>query len=295
MWVKLSDDFGDHEKVIGLSAFAIGVWTILASWCGRSLTDGHAPARVVRAKALMLGADAEAVTEELVTAGLWERTETGIVFHNWLDYNPSVEEQDEKRQSWRDKKRRQRGQDDCPTDVPPVSPGDKRGTGEGQSGDSPECPPAVPPSRARPEPEPEPEPVPEPGGFHSSSEIASSRTAGATPDTGPDERAARLCDRLADRIEANGSKRPNITRRWLEAARLLLDADGKTEAQVNAAIDWCQRDDFWRANVLSMPKLREKYDQLRLAAARASPAAKPSSGADELARMMREARERGEI
>lgn len=81
----------------------------------------------------------------------------------------------------------------------------------------------------------------------------------------------RICDHLADRIEANGSKRPNITPRWRTAARLLLDADHRTEQQVIAAIDWSQADDFWRANILSMPKLRDKYDQLRLAAQRGSP------------------------
>lgn len=78
-----------------------------------------------------------------------------------------------------------------------------------------------------------------------------------------------LCEHLADRIEANGSRRPRIGQRWLTATRLLLDADGRTVDQVHAAIDWSQTDPFWRANVLSMPKLREKYDQLRLAAMRA--------------------------
>lgn len=76
----------------------------------------------------------------------------------------------------------------------------------------------------------------------------------------------RLCRRLADRIEANGSKRPNIGKRWHDAARLLIDNDGRTEQQVMAAIDWSQANEFWHRNILSMPKLREKYDQLRLAA-----------------------------
>ena len=78
----------------------------------------------------------------------------------------------------------------------------------------------------------------------------------------------RLCTHLADRIEQNGTKRPTIGKRWHEAARLMLDRDGRTEQQIHAAIDWCQADEFWRSNVLSMPKLREKYDQLRLQAQR---------------------------
>ncbi len=78
----------------------------------------------------------------------------------------------------------------------------------------------------------------------------------------------RICTHLADRIEANGSKRPNITRKWRDAARLMLDADGRDEQRVHTAIDWCQDHEFWRTNILSLPKLREKYDQLRLAAQR---------------------------
>jgi len=77
-----------------------------------------------------------------------------------------------------------------------------------------------------------------------------------------------LCTLLADRIEANGSKRPNITDKWRDAARLMLDRDGRTFQQIQAAILWCQNHEFWKANILSMPKLREKYDQLRLVAQR---------------------------
>lgn len=77
-----------------------------------------------------------------------------------------------------------------------------------------------------------------------------------------------LCQHLADRIEANGAKRPPVTDRWRQACRLMLDTDHRTPDQVRAAIDWCQDDEFWRANILSMPKLREKYDQLSLQARR---------------------------
>lgn len=103
-----------------------------------------------------------------------------------------------------------------------------------------------------------------------SEEISSSKrstpgTAIARPER-PD--IEHICRHLADRIEANGSKRPNVTRRWREAGRLLIDRDARTVEQIVRAIDWCQTDTFWRGNILSMPTLREKYDQLRLAAQR---------------------------
>lgn len=81
---------------------------------------------------------------------------------------------------------------------------------------------------------------------------------------------------------ANGCKPPTIGQRWRDAARLLLDKDGRTEQQVMDAIDWATADvEFWQANILSLPTLRAKYEQLRLAAirkrkrdsARAAPAA----------------------
>lgn len=78
--------------------------------------------------------------------------------------------------------------------------------------------------------------------------------------------AMRLCIHLADRVEANGSLRPEIGKKWLNAARLMLDTDGRSEEQVHKAIDWCQDDEFWRGNVMSMPTLRKQYDQLRLKA-----------------------------
>ena len=78
----------------------------------------------------------------------------------------------------------------------------------------------------------------------------------------------RLCARLADRIAANGANRPNITRKWKDAARLMLDNDNRTENQVRNMIDWCQDHEFWHTVILSMPKLREKYDQLKMQANR---------------------------
>ena len=80
------------------------------------------------------------------------------------------------------------------------------------------------------------------------------------------EDVERICRHLADRIEDNGSKRPKITQAWRTEARRLLDLDHRTVDQVIRCIDWCQNNTFWRKNVLSMPKLREQYDRLRLAA-----------------------------
>lgn len=100
---------------------------------------------------------------------------------------------------------------------------------------------------------------------------------GSSPDEDPGQASyvrqdrpdvEQVCTLLADCIEANGSKRPTITQRWRDAARLLIDRDGRTPTQIAWIIQWSQTDEFWRANILSMPTLRRKFDQLRLQAQR---------------------------
>lgn len=113
-------------------------------------------------------------------------------------------------------------------------------------------------------------------GTHSSTkkkEVSSSEVGKPPSDTEMPTRidVERVCKHLAERTVNNGCRRPSITKRWRDAARLLIDKDGRTEEQIIKAIDWCQTDDFWRANILSLPTLREKYDQLRLAAQRPQP------------------------
>ena len=99
-----------------------------------------------------------------------------------------------------------------------------------------------------------------------------------TPAKPPRDDVERLCSHLADRIEGNGSKRPAITQKWRDAARLMLDSDHRAEDQVRTAIDWCQDDEFWMRNVMSMPTLRKQYDRLRLAAQQQrGSAAKPAA------------------
>jgi len=112
----------------------------------------------------------------------------------------------------------------------------------------------------------------------SSSEVADAPSDPASEPERLDVR--RLCDHLADRIEANGVKRPTPGKRWDDAARLLLDRDGYTEAQVRWLIDKAHGDEFWRANILSMPKLREKADQLKLKFGAGAPA-RPAVNGDE--------------
>jgi hypothetical protein len=78
----------------------------------------------------------------------------------------------------------------------------------------------------------------------------------------------QACKLLADLIESNGSRRPQVTDKWLSDMERLHRIDERSWEQITKAIQWCQADDFWRGNIMSPGKLRKQYDQLRLAAQR---------------------------
>lgn len=121
----------------------------------------------------------------------------------------------------------------------------------------------------------------------SSSEIPpTEQTPSDDPDDRPDIEA--LCARLRDRIVENGNREPVVTKKWRTEARLLLDKDGVELTKALALIDWCQRDSFWNSNVMSMPKFREKYDQLRSKALAEHRRQSAHAPPDETARSIRE-------
>jgi len=86
------------------------------------------------------------------------------------------------------------------------------------------------------------------------------------------EDVTELLDYLDSRIASNGAKRPGRNKINTDAMRLLLDADNRKPAQVRHVIEFATTDSFWKANILSAAKLREKFDQLLLKAGAATPA-----------------------
>lgn len=82
----------------------------------------------------------------------------------------------------------------------------------------------------------------------------------------PPQEAIRLAQLLSDRIFENNPKRtaPTETQlmKWSRDADLMQRKDGHTWEQIQAVLEWSQRDSFWKANILSMGKLREKWNQL---------------------------------
>ena len=83
----------------------------------------------------------------------------------------------------------------------------------------------------------------------------------------PSETGWRLAGRLRELILENNARAkitPAQLHKWALEVDLMTRRDGRTENEILEVMEWSQRDSFWRANILSAAKLREKFDQLTL-------------------------------
>lgn len=92
-WVKLDDRFPDHPKVVDLSDRAFRAHVTLLCYCAEHETDGIVKTTVAHRAAGIKG------TRELVDAGVWHEVEAGYEIHDFLAYNPSRAETQERRRS----------------------------------------------------------------------------------------------------------------------------------------------------------------------------------------------------
>jgi hypothetical protein len=83
----------------------------------------------------------------------------------------------------------------------------------------------------------------------------------------PSEPAAKLACELRSCILKNNPEAQVADRqvvKWARVADLMMRIDHRSFEQIHDLILWSQRNEFWRSNILSMGKLREKFDQLTL-------------------------------
>jgi hypothetical protein len=75
----------------------------------------------------------------------------------------------------------------------------------------------------------------------------------------------RLSELLFERILSRNPnhKKPNL-QTWAKDVDRMIQIDKRTPEEIRAVIEWCQASTFWKNNILSIGKLREKFDQLLL-------------------------------
>ena len=78
--------------------------------------------------------------------------------------------------------------------------------------------------------------------------------------------ALEIAQLLSDRIFENFPNRTAPTEKqlttWAWDIERLHRVDGHPYSEVRAVMEWSQADSFWKANILSAGKLREKWNQL---------------------------------
>lgn len=234
VYVALSAHYADDEKIMAAGEDAELLYVRMLAYCARTpMTEGWISDAVVMSRLGILprpdeaGTDAGSRAGKLVDVGLIRREGRGYRIISWLRWNRSIEEMG--RERTRDRNRKTSGNDGKDAGN---ATGNDAGTDQGIPHD-----------------------------FRMADQIRSD-----TDHAGSDEPRADvrdLCDALSEALTHNGVKH-TIGKRWHTAARLILDSDGRPFDEVIEVIDYATTDDFWRPNILSMTKLREKYDTLRL-------------------------------
>lgn len=244
-WFKVDDKLHSAPKLLSIPRkyrlAALGLWTISGSWSADQLTDGKVPDYMVEE-----WGGTKTLVEWLVKSGLWVKVDGASQFKNWGEYQPTRADIEAEREKNREKLRKWRERNQG---------GNSDVTGL-HTGFEPDSNPAPDPTR------PDPTPIKE-----LSSEIS---------DEIPRPDIDNLLDLLDTCLEQNGFKKPSRTKKNADAARLLLDKDGYKVEQVAWMIRWSTNHEFWRSNIMSMSKLREKFDQLKAQAGVGAKA--PSAG-----------------
>lgn len=282
VWARLTVDFADSPKVAGLSDAAFRTLVEMILWSRKMMTDGVIPASVARRR---WGAKTQTETNSVTDSGTHcetdpvtelctnhptspslVRTSGGdYMIHDFLDHQESAEEVNARLA--RNTANGRRGGRPRKTDSKTHSVTDS-GT------------------QTKPKPKAETETELEDEVLRTSplSPTASERGSvhddedapEPTPITEHRPDVDAVCDAMAASVNRRTGRTPRITAAWRTQARLMIDRDGRTVEEITRIIDWVDGNDFWRANVLSLPKLRQKFDTLRLQAQR--PQGRPQGG-----------------
>jgi hypothetical protein len=102
-WFRLEDNFHAHPKVKRAGNGAVGLWIRCGTWSAQYLTDGVIPPEVYTS----YGRPRE--VEQLVAARLWVPVDDGMVMPDYLDYQPSKADVEQRRKV--DAERKRRGHD----------------------------------------------------------------------------------------------------------------------------------------------------------------------------------------
>lgn len=226
-WFRFYTEVLHDPKVQRLPAALFKSWVNLLCIANKDRDRGMLPSVEDIAFALRVKpCEAEKILYQLKERGLLDRAQDGTLSpHNWTERQRNSDDGATRQQRYREKNKRENSE---------LAP---KVTSPSRHGDAPEV--EIDKIEKRTEKETSPE-------------------------------ALRLSDLLAELILANNpanrelvkGKREITVARWAGDIDKLLRMDGQKPETVERVIRWCQADIFWKANILSGAKLRQKWDTL---------------------------------
>ena len=265
IWARMTVDFADSPKIVVLSDAAFRALVEMILWCRRGETDGVIPRAYAdrrwgydsytsRSTTQDTSRSTDPITELRTNhpdrPSLEVNEDGDYVLRDFLEHQESKEQADARRaRNSANVRRRWERRDTSRTTTRTTTPDTSRSTSGNTEKEKEEVlrtsklSPTTSERGCARDDEDTPEPTP----------IAEHR---------PDVDA--VCDAMAASVQRRTGRAPRVTTAWRTQARLMIDRDGRTVEEIARVIDWAEGNDFWRANVLSVPKLRQKFDTLRL-------------------------------
>lgn len=256
-YAALAAGYYDDPAVIAAGPDAEILYIRMISWCAmHPETDGVIPLEVTKSR---LGfTDAPTRLKALEANSLVTIDDTTVTITSWIRWNGSWSDikaaDDARKASARERKARQRAR-------------------QAAAKTNPET--AAPAPEETPAPALDDTDEPAADTLEATVIDQDADTSDAPTPTRERPDVEAVCDHMADSVAARTGRRPRITKRWRDAARLMIDRDQRPTDQIHAAIDWVAQSDFWAANILGLPKLREKWDTIYLQARREKHAQSP--------------------
>lgn len=279
IWARMTVDFADSPKVVVLSDAAFRALVEMILWCRRGETDGVIPRSYADRRwgydsytTRTTGPDTSRSTDPITELrtnhpdrpSLEVNADGDYVLRDFLEHQDSKEQSDARRARNSANIRRRWERRDATRDTTRTTDPDTTRTTSGNTEKEKEKEEVLRTSKLSP----------------TTLERGCARDDEDAPEPTPiNERrddVEAVCQHMAASVQARTGRAPRVTQQWRTQARLMIDRDGRSVEEVTRIIDWVDGNDFWRANVLSVPKLRQKFDTLRLQSQR--PQGRPQGG-----------------
>jgi hypothetical protein len=104
-WVRIDDNAPQHIKMLTAGPHACWLWVCGLAYCQRQKTDGLIP--TVALPTLGVGAWKK-YAGVLVSAGLWHKEDSGYRIHDYLDWNASADERNNKAEALKERVQKHR-------------------------------------------------------------------------------------------------------------------------------------------------------------------------------------------